>query len=348
MVFSELFPPSCVPVFGPQLFRADSVRLVDLQTTTFGGRTWKFSATARAPYLKSFNTSLPWIFLSVGLLCVALVLFLMYLLVRIDKAESIKVAALAASQAHHWLLNYVVRWLLVFLLFLNPGAWLRRALGFQCHEVRNPLHGANESISRIRDLLCGTPGIHAPLLFVAFAAVVAMTMTWCCLFEQAVTRLLAIGHSLSSHPHPPTPSRHSPPHSCTCRCTIAFVCLKHGFMALCTPDRMETKPSHTSKRSSDGTVSQNPLISSASLTLVIPKPVHNTPRDVDASVTCQLLEEKDQLTQFLRHIERAVDDAVLCQRLTVGSDTVPVKPGPCNVREEVCAVVTKALPMMAR
>jgi hypothetical protein len=124
--------------------------------------------------------------------------------------------------------------------------------------------------------------------------------------------------------------------------------LRAGSSSLSTVRRQETKPSHTSKRGSDGPTSHNPLISSASLTLVIPKPPHNTPRDVDASVTSQLLEEKDQLTQFLRHIERAVDDAVLCQRLTVGSDTVPVKPGPCNVREEVCAVVTKTLPMMAR
>ena len=60
-----------------------------------------------------------------------------------------------------------------------------------------------------------------------------------------------------------------------------------------------------------------------------------------------LLEERNQMAQFLDHIQRAVDDAVLCQRLTLGRDTTPVNPRPCDIRGTVCDIVRQTLPVIA-
>ena len=121
-----------------------------LQTLSFAGRTWQYDAVATVSFMQSFRTSLPWIMLAIGILCILLVLLLMFLLIRMDQAEAIRAAAVAASQAHHWLLNYVVRRHCCFCVAVT--ALLHDIVVPQCHEVRNPLHGANECLSRLKEL----------------------------------------------------------------------------------------------------------------------------------------------------------------------------------------------------
>ncbi len=90
-----------------------------LQRVAIAGRQWEFRAVANAAFWDSFFTSLPWVFLGVGVLCIVMVIIVFLLITRMQASHAALRVAEAASLANQWLLNYVVS--ISMLVFVDRG-----------------------------------------------------------------------------------------------------------------------------------------------------------------------------------------------------------------------------------